>query len=190
MSDRLNRSTFWPAFFRREDGSAAAEFAIWLGVLTVPVLNAADISFYAYQAMQVRQAAQTAAQTAFSLCNGQAPPIATSCSGLNSALVTALASNGLGSNITWATSPASSEGWYCVDGTGALVISGSAETISPKGSNSGSMSSTQPSCTQGKAGDYVALSVTYTYKPIFKNLSIVTNVLPATITQTAWMRVN
>lgn len=179
----------WFAYRRDTRGSAAAEFAMWLGILVLPVLNAIDLGFYAYQSMQVQQAAQSAAQTAFSLCNATTAPVATNCSNLNTELNTAFKSTSLGTDVVWSTS---SEAWYCVNTSDALTISGTAATINPSGSNSaGSMAATAPTCANGaKAGDYVLLSVSHTFKPIFAGTSIVTGVLPATITQTAWMRVN
>lgn len=178
-------------FARSERGSAAAEFAIWLGVLTVPLLSAVDVAWYAIQSMQVGQAAQSAAQTAFTLCNGTTIPVASNCTNFHTQLTTSLQSTSLGSNVAWASS---SESWYCVNTSNALTLNDSTKvvTINTDGSTSGSIAKSPPTCSgsSAAAGDYVTVNVTYTYKPIFKGLSILTAVLPTTITRSAVMRVN
>src|SRR4051794_37720113 len=87
---------------RSEAGSAAFELALWLGVITLPLLNAVDLGMYAYQRMQVEQAAQMATQAAFNLCSQGAAstPLLTKCLGLVAATAGGAQSTALGSNVT------------------------------------------------------------------------------------------
>jgi hypothetical protein len=169
-------------------GAAAYEFALWLGVLTPLILNAVDLGYYSFQAVQVRQAAQAGAQTALVLCAGanSTPPVSANCANFSSRVSTAIQSTSLGSNVTWATS---SEGWYCVDTTSSLTLQGTAETITA-GVASGSMASTAPTCANtNSASDYVLISTSFTFHPLFNRVTVA-SLLSSTITYTAPVRVN
>ena len=48
------------AYLRCRAGAAAAEFALILTLLVIPLLNAFDIGVYVYQRMQLDNAAQVA----------------------------------------------------------------------------------------------------------------------------------
>jgi hypothetical protein len=131
----------------------------------------------------------------FALCNSAATgknyPVTTNCPNVNTTATTALQSTSLGSAVTWSSL---NEGWYCgvISGTNAnLTLSGSQDTMNSAGTTTGSMTSTQPTCANGApAGDYVQANVSYTYRPPFGGLSIVTTLGGATINQSAWMRIN
>jgi Flp pilus assembly protein TadG len=172
-------------------GVAAAEFALWVSALTVPILGAVDLGFYAYQDMQLNSAAQAAAQAAWSLCNSSTPaaPAATSCAGLQTALATAAHSTGLG---TSAVLQAGSEGYYCLTTAGALVqVPGSTLGSIP---TSGSGTAPTGGATNCSAyarlpGDYVQITVNHTYAPVFAGLTLV-KLLPTTMSRTAWMRLS
>ena len=89
------------------------------------------------------------------------------------------------------------EGYYCSDATGALK----AVTVSGK-NNPWSMSATSSQIpdinsidcmgvngnNSNTPGDYLAVTVTYTYTPLFKGVSAVA-MLGSTVTQTSWIRV-
>jgi hypothetical protein len=178
------------AYLGDRHGSAAVEFAFWLGALVFPVLGATDVGFYAYQSMQAHEAAQTAAQTAMALCTGQTTPVSSNCSNFNSRLTTAVQSTSLGNTVTFSSGK---EGWYCVgaSATPTLSASGTTITINPGGSNTGSMAASAPTCTNGnKAGDYVTVNITYTYKPMFPGMSVITLLGGTTISGSSMMRVN
>ena len=64
-------------------GAAAVEFVLWLGILIVPILSAVDVSFYAYQRMQLEIAARAGAQAAWKACDTSAKwPAVQKCGGL------------------------------------------------------------------------------------------------------------
>jgi len=50
-------------------GAAAAEFALLLSLLVIPTLNVADLAIYAWDRMQLENAAQMAAQAAWETCD-------------------------------------------------------------------------------------------------------------------------
>jgi len=147
--------------FRDASGAAAMEFAIWLLVLAYPLLNVVDIGLYVYKSMQVSNAAQMALQSIFQSC-GQvvaAPPLKTNCSTFSTA-----ETNGL--NTTSLTAETITDTSECVSG---IVKSG-----------------TQTAC-PSTAGDYVSVTVSYTFTPAF-GLASITNILGNTIVRTHWMR--
>jgi Flp pilus assembly protein TadG len=176
-------------------GVAAVELALWISALTAPILSAVDLGFYAYQKMELNNAAQTAAQAAWSLCSSPALlPAATNCTGLQTALATAAHSTGLG---TLAALQAGSEGYYCLTTTGALQLVGTAGAIPTSGSGTAPTGSVSNCSSQGSSftgntrpsGDYVQITVNYTYTPVFPGLTML-GLLPTTISCTAWMRLS
>lgn len=146
---------------RDTSGAAAVEFAIWLLVLAYPLINVVDIGLYVYKSMQVSNAAQMALQSIFQSC-GQvvaSPPLKTNCSTFSTA-----ETNGL--NTTSLTAETITDTSECVSGT---VKSG-----------------TQIAC-PSTSGDYVSVTVSYTFTPAF-GLASITNILGNTIVRTHWMR--
>lgn len=174
-------------------GVAAAEFAIWVTVLTVPLLSALDLGLYTFQNMELNNAAQAAAQAAWSLCNTAAMlPAATKCTGLQTALATAAHSTGLG---TSAALQGGTEGYYCMDTSGALQLVGTAGSIPVTGAGTAPTGGVTSCASAGAAftgntnpsGDYVQITVNYTYTALFPGMSVMA-LLPTTMTRTAWMR--
>jgi len=171
-------------------GAVALEFALWLGLLTVPLLNAIDLGFYAFQAIQVREAADVAAQAAEVLCSPLDVPAATKCTNLSTQLTSAAQSTSLGTHVTVSTATSKSwEGYYCANKTGGLtVVSGDTWNLS-----TGTPPSSVPSCSgtvtgnSNNASDYIVVNVTYSFKPLFGAVSVA-GLLGSTISQTAWMR--
>jgi Flp pilus assembly protein TadG len=182
-------------FGRSERGAAAAEFALWLSLLTPIVMNVIDIGFFAYQRIQVETAAHAAVNSAWHDCNPTnltpaAPPAITTCKGVVTAVITdmqnAAQSTALGGSVGLATSDIS-EGYYCASGSGTLTLVTSIGTAaSPPSSNP-----TVPTCSGSStfAGDYIVATVRYTYAPVFSGVSVL-SYLPTAVARTAYMRLD
>src|SRR5215471_14129081 len=107
------------ALRRDRRGAAAIEFAMCAGFLSVAVLNAADVSIYLYQRMEVENATEMGAQAAWKTCPMTQLPATVNCAGLNSAVTQAVQSTSLGTHVTL-QSGSPSEGYYCVNSSNAL----------------------------------------------------------------------
>ena len=104
-----------------------------MATLLVAILgNAVDFGVYEYRSMQVQDAAQIGAQTAWSVCiTPNLLPSTQNCTtsngataNLNAAVTTAIQSTSFGTRATLASGyPA--EGYYCVNSSGALQSVGS-----------------------------------------------------------------
>jgi Flp pilus assembly protein TadG len=174
-------------FVRDDRGTAAIEFAAVAMLLVVILGNAVDFGVYQYRSMQVEEAAQVGAQTAWKTCNTtNLLPATQNCTtangaaaNLNAAVTTAIQSTALGTRATLASGyPA--EGYYCVNSSGAL------ESV-------GSLSSKPTDCSaagnaNASPGDYVQIAVTAAYSPIFPGLSVVGLWGASSISATSWMR--
>lgn len=172
--------------YRRDQaGAAAVEFALVVTLLTVPVLNVIDLAMYAWDRMQVDNAAQMGAQAAWTTCaattNHPATPNSyANCTGMPAAVTQAVRSTSLGANVTWS---ATAEGYYCIlpGGTLKFVVAATGNPPSDcSKSGIGGLSTDKP-------GDYVQISVQYTFTPIFRAVSIA-SALASPITRTAWTR--
>lgn len=156
--------------------AAAAEFALVLSLLTIPLLNAFDLGTYVYSRMELDNAAQIAAQAAWATCNTAAVlPAKANCPVLNSAVATAAHSTTLGSGVSVSSI---TEGNYCVNTAGALVSVVSSTSCSAVNSTSGDT-----------PGDYLQITTSYSYAPLFSGVSV-TALLTTPITRTAWTRLN
>jgi Flp pilus assembly protein TadG len=188
-----------------ERGAAAAEFALWAAVLIPIVASATDLGFYVFQRMQVKQAAQMAAQTVWQTCSSAANPgnlpaaqTCVSTQNLVAKMTAAAQSTGLGSNVSLGTSH---EDFDCVDDSGALTNVGTQDGVIPVSGSatapkvnvttcaSASVSGSSFTGNNAAPGDYVTVSVTYTYTPLFGGASIAALLNPS-ITETAWTRLN
>lgn len=171
------------AFRGDRRGAAAVEVALWATALMVPVLSVANLSTYIFQKMQVELASQAGAGAAWRVCNTSTlMPATANCPGLSSAVTTAVQSTSLASSITAAIT----EGWYCVNGSNALVLIGSAGSIGSP------LTATRPNCSSVGAstvlaGEYVRVTTSYTFTAPYSGMSL-TSLLPAAITRTSWMR--
>jgi len=165
-------------FWAEQRGAAAVEFALVLSLLAIPILNVVDFSLYAWDRMQVDNAAQGAAQAAWATCDVYTKlPATTNCSSLNTATTTAAQSTVLGNAITVTSR---TENYYCIK-AGVLYTQGTFPGNKPSDCGSwGGSSSDQP-------GDYIKIAVSYTYSPLFPGVSIV-GYLPTPVVRTAWMR--
>lgn len=167
------------ALLRDTRGVAAVEFAIVSVFLMMSILNAADVGGYVYQAMEVENAAQMAAQTALQNCTVAQVPVTTKCPNFNTNLATAIASTSLGTGVT-VKSGSPTEAYYCVNASNTLVQVGALDNR-PSNCSAVGTATVAP-------GDYVIITVTYTYVPIMAGASVVA-FLQTPIVRSAVMRV-
>jgi Flp pilus assembly pilin Flp len=156
-----------------ENGAAAAELGLFVLIIAPIILNLVDMGSYAYQRMQVENAAQAGAQAAWANCT--APPVS-SCTNLSPAVSAAVQSTSLGSNVSWSNSGTytSDAGYYCPDGTNNAFVAATAVTTCTN--------------TTALAGYYAKISVSFTFQPVFSAPTIV-SLFPNPITQTTWTRI-
>jgi Flp pilus assembly protein TadG len=161
-------------------GAAAAEFALVLTLMAVPLLNAFDIGSYVYDRMELDNAAQSAVQTAWSQCaaTGKVPAtVNNNCANLSTAMTASARTTPLGSGVTIT---ATSEK-YCCPGAGVLTCSGAG--LGPVATT------TRGTCSSGQTpGDYLFITASYTYAA-HSGLSIA-SLLTTPIVRTAWMRLS
>lgn len=164
--------------------TAAAEMALVLPGIAYIMLNVADMGIYLYTKMQVDLAAHEAVGAARGLCNKSAElPAKQNCgSTLYSTMLAAAQSTTLGTNVTIGGSVnAVDDKWYCSDSSAVLQEVANYDAAPPtdcSGTLSGSTA---------KPGEYVSVTASYSFSPIFPGASIAA-MLPANITRKAWMR--
>jgi Flp pilus assembly protein TadG len=170
---------FLGVYARGTRGAAAAEFALVLTLLAIPILNVVDLGIYSYQRMELDNAAQIGAQAAWVMLPGCTLPLTKgSCSGTYaSAISAAVKSTSLGTAATVSTT----ENYYCVNAAGNLVLVGTLQSKPDDCSAAG--------VPTGRPGDYILVTASYTYTPVFTAVSVV-NALTPIITRTAWMRLS
>jgi Flp pilus assembly protein TadG len=166
---------------RDRRGTAATEFALVAVLLIVGLLNTIDFGIYLYTRMQVENAAEMAAQTAWKTCNDPMTmlPATTNCAGLNAAIAAAIQSTPLGKSISL-VSGSPSEGYYCVNSSNTLQSVGSLSS-KPADCSAAGNKNLQP-------GDYLLVQVTYPYAPLFAGVSAMSATGLSAITMTSWMR--
>lgn len=151
-------------YINDSSGAAAVETALTLGLLLIPMMGLFDIGLYAFDRMQVENAAQMAVQSAFNACSqGVAAPLLTNCTNLSGAVTSGAQSTSLGANVSVTST---TEGDYCVGGAGALTTTG---------------------C--GTTAHYLRVDVSYTYTPLFSAVSVA-NVLGTSIVRSHYMRMS
>jgi Flp pilus assembly pilin Flp len=166
------------AFKECHAGAAGIEFALVAGTLCLLMLNALDVANYIYRRMQVENAAQMGAQAAWKACDPTKLPATKLCSGLSAAILAAVQSTSLGTSV--ALQPGSLlEGYFCLDLTGALQPVGTLDAR-PVDCSATSRPNTQP-------GNYIRISVTYPYTPLFSDLTVA-RFLETPIQSTSYMR--
>jgi Flp pilus assembly protein TadG len=175
---RRSRNSLLRALRQDTGGVAAVEFALIGTFLCIGMLNVVDVATYAYQQMEVANAAEMGAQAAWQTCDQTMLPATTACAGLTSAVTAAIQSTALGQNVTL-VSGSPSEGYYCLNSSNAL------QRVSDVTSKPSDCSAT------GEAGvspsDYVQVQVTYTYAPLFLDITVA-SLLTTPIVETAFMR--
>jgi Flp pilus assembly protein TadG len=158
-----------------QGGAAAAEFALVLLFLVVPILNVVDVGIYTYDRMELDNAAQIAVQTAWAECasSGKIPATVNNyCAGVTSAMTSAAQTTSMGSNVSVSSV---SEDYCCPSSTG-VTCQGAVATTTPT------------NCASGLApGDYIFATVSYSYSPLYSGVSVA-SLLTSPITRTAWMR--
>ena len=158
-----------------QGGAAAAEFALVLLFLALPILNVTDVGVYVYDRMELDNAAQIAVQTAWAECapSGKIPATVNNhCAGVTGAMTTAAQTTSMGSSVSVSSV---SEDYCCPSSTG-VTCQGSVATTTPT------------NCASGLApGDYIFATVSYSYSPLYSGASVA-SLLTTPITRTAWMR--
>jgi Flp pilus assembly protein TadG len=161
-------------------GTAAIEFAVVGGLLTFALLNAVDMGRYIYNRMEVQNAAEVGAQTAWKTCNQSSTlPATQNCPGLNSAITTAIQSTSLGTAVSLA-SGYPTEGYYCVNSSNTLQSVGSVSNKPANCSASGNANATP--------GDYIQVQVIYNFTALFPGITVIGSENISSITMTSWMR--
>jgi Flp pilus assembly protein TadG len=164
-------------FWRDRRGIAGIEFALVAGTLSILMLNVVEIGRYAYIRMQVDNAAQMGAQSAWKTCDQTKLPATINCPDLSAAVLAAIGSTSLGDNIRLQGSV--SEGYYCVTSANGLEYVADA-THRPTDCSAIGEAGAQP-------GSYVKINVAYSYKPWFRDLTVA-QLFGDAIAGTAYMR--
>lgn len=158
---------------------AAAEMALILPIVSVLFLNVADATTYIYSRMQVDLAAQEAVGLARAKCDTAAKlPATVNCSGLQAAMQAAAQATSLGAAVTINTASAA---WYCSNSASELVQVAAINSTPPANCSGVLAGST------AKPGEYLSVTASYTFAPIFAAASIAAS-LPSNIQRTAWIR--
>jgi Flp pilus assembly protein TadG len=205
--DHKGRRGLW--FWKSENGAAAVELSLVLFLLTIPILNVVDLSFYAFTWMQTQNAAQMGAQAAFSNCNtGNSLPAATNCAGSNSAnnmtlfdtVNQGIQETALNATVTL-NSTQVTDGYFCSSSANVLTQVGSlGYAYADAGGVGASVNSSDvapvgvSSCsgyedTSAAPGEYVVVNVTHSYQSIFGFVSVA-SLLPSSMTATAYVRIS
>jgi Flp pilus assembly protein TadG len=122
-------------------GVAGIEFALVAGVLCILLMNGIEIARYAYTIMQVQNAAQVGAQSAWKACDpNKELPATIKCPALNAAVSAAIKSTTLGASVTLANAPV--ERYYCLNSANALIPDGGI-ALGSKPSNCSSIAGAQ-----------------------------------------------
>ena len=156
------------------------EFALVAGVLCILLMNGIEVARYAYTVMQVQNAAQVGAQSAWKTCDpNKELPATTKCPALNTAVAAAIKSTTLGDKVTLANAPV--ERYYCLNTANALIPDGGI-ALGSKPANCSAITGAQAG-----AGRLHHGGVTYAYQPLFLDFTVGRLFAP-TITKTTNMR--
>lgn len=146
------------------------------------VLNAFELGRFAYQRMQVENAAYAGAQAAWKTCYDASLMLPATqnqnCPGLNTAVTAAIQSTSLGTKVSL-SSTGIAEGYYCVNASNTLQSVGS---LSSKPTNCSAAGNAN-----ALPGDYLQVNVTFSYKPLL-SITVMGVRGASTITKTSWMR--
>jgi Flp pilus assembly protein TadG len=151
---------------QNDEGNVTIEFAFVASVLVVMIMNILDFSLLIWARMEVDYAAQMGAQAAYKTCSTGTLPATTNCLGLNTAVTTAVQATSLGTGVALASGNPT-ETYYCVSGTSLQSVGGYSSPPSPFNCSAAGNASATP-------GDYIGVSVTYSYTPTFAGLTLAT----------------
>ena len=165
-------------FLRDCRGAVAAETALISGFLVVLIAQVLDFGWFAYCSVQVRMAAQAAAAEAAVVCDEAAELPATLNCGADLEDKMEAAANEVSIGGTMTVSDVG-EGYYCHDGNGELVEVGALDNKPADCSSQG---------TSDTPSDFVNVTVSYTFTPLFPGLSAISYSGDA-MTSTGWMKV-
>lgn len=176
-------------YLAKNHGNAAVEFALTLGLLTIPMLSVVDIGMYTYDRMQLCNAAQVAAQSVWATCSSSSYwPVTQYCTSWQTGVTNAAQTTSLGTNVAVS---AITDGYYCVNSAGTLTPA----TGTTVGTFASPLTATAPtSCgtgtweTTGAPAEFVKVTVTYTYTPAFRGISAASLLNPS-LTEISWIQV-
>lgn len=175
-------------FLRAEGGTASFEMLIWTVVVLVPVASVIDVGIYVVQDLQLRAAAQAAAQQIRATCRNEDPPYTTNCSGMATAATTGAQRTGLGTAVT-VDSSYPIEGYYCTKTSDSLLyVVGTEGTVSTAPTRPDPFNcSAYGNNRADMPGVYIRVKTNHTYTPMFPNISIA-SLLPSAMAHTSWIR--
>jgi Flp pilus assembly protein TadG len=145
-------------------GASAVEFALIGSIFIVMLLNVVDLSILIWSRMQVDYAAAAGAQAAYNECSPRDMPAKSKCPNLDGVVQAAARSTSLGGAVA---NESPIEEYYCTAGTNLALVATYPAT--PPLNCSGVVGSDPVST----PGDYVTISVSYTFNPLFAGLSVV-----------------
>ena len=168
-------------FLRNRQAAVAAELALILPGIAFILLNVVDVSSYIWTKMRVDLAAHEAVGFVRATCgdeDGELPATypANNCSATLDTNMADAAETAI-SGVTLGTL---TEGYYCADADGELHLAGTLE-------NPDDDCSDQVAGSTSKPGNYISVTASYSFSPVFPGASV-GSALPATITRTAWIR--
>jgi Flp pilus assembly protein TadG len=159
---------------------ASIEFAFVSGVLLVALLNGLEFARWSFQKMETANAVHSAAQAVWSSCDTDHLPAKTNCTGLTAAVTNGLKSTSLGTAVTLSTN-FPSEAYFCVNSANALQQVALYSAAKPSDCSAAGDATRVP-------GDYVTITATYNYTPLFGSPLTFGNLLPSTITSSGFIR--
>ena len=173
---------FSPAFrlLRDKAGVASVEFAFVAGVLMIALLNGLEFARWSFEKMETANAVHSATQAVWTACDTNHLPAKTNCTGLTNAITNGLKSTSLGTAVTLSTTYPT-EAYYCVNGSNALQQVAVYTAAKPSDCSAAGDATRVP-------GDYVAITATYAYTPLFGSPLTFGNLLPSTITASGFIR--
>lgn len=145
------------------DGNVMIEFAFVAPILVVLIMNILDFTFLIWAHMEVDYSAQMGVQAAYKTCSTGTLPAKANCTGLNTAVTTAIHATSLGTGVSLA-SGYPTETYYCVSGT-TLQSVATYPSSPPANCSAYGDATVAP-------GDYIEVDVTYAYSPTFSGLSL------------------
>lgn len=160
-------------------GVAAIEMAGVSVFLAFGAMSAIDVGRYASETSAVNAAAQAGGAAAQAACDVAHTPATINCTGLNSAVTTALQSTNLGASIS--LDGALSEGYYC------LTLKGALQQVGPASAKPADCSALSNPAAGATPTLYLLVPATLTFQPLFPGLTLAQTFAPA-IKRTAWMR--